>query len=1403
MADEQNKDLVAARINLDTTKIGAAFKVINDGLKSNLEAFQKLNAEIGKTEKSYASLAQVADKMALTADERKKKILAESDALVAQRTAQAELYRAKVQQLNATNQLVDAKLQSQLALQKRRQAAIEQQEREHLVRMDTLRKRDELAALRLDKVNSASPAQEGLRYTSQYLLAGTLYYNAIRGAKEAITVLKDFESNLVNIQRVMGDTANIELIKKSMISDAKEYGYALSEVGKVYTLIGQQGFDEKQTAALARTAMMASNVEESFNGAAQAQELLTGAVLNYNMAAEDSERLLDMLNEVSNNFATDSNKLLQGINRTGAAAKNAGVPIERLIGYLTVLNQAGFTGSVAGNAIKSFISFSSRDIAIDKLEKYVGTIKQANGEMMPFATLMDKIAEKWKVLTDVQRHEITQAVARGDQASRFIALMDNYSKTIDVATTAENSFGSAQRENALAMSTLEKQSMQLKASWDELIVSMGESGFLAVLKAIVHEQKVLVDGFNSLPEPIRNTLTVTLSLGAAIAVLNTGMKLLTGQSLVQIATGLAAATRNMFGLKVATDAANISQRAFIATPIGATLTVIAAVLGAATLAWSHYKGAVNEVDATTRQNNRDTVELADKYKELKRIVDDNTKSDKEIKQAKQELSVVIERISSLMPNLVSQWDAHGKAIDINIEKLDEFQTKYKSAMMASEQANLKSSQDRKNQLENEISDLTKKLDEKPSYMDLRKTLPATFKSRTYEEALEEYRGIIGNQILAKGEELRRIQAEIQASANAIVSLEGTSFPSYYQYGLPKTGGSPVLPKTDEEIEEEYRTRREDFQSRMAEFRHLVNVESTGYKTAQEQLAKLQAIRKEFNDLEASDLYGIDEDIYRLKTGKKIDAKGLGGTKLPPAFSLPLNDIDGQKIQAELIVNDVQALIDMFSAKEFSLAGSVDVVAQKVGLYTQHQQKLHEANNILRASVEALNQKQGALNELYKAGKITTDEYNKATEDVQGRVKSFTEEINRNSIAWWNDAKAKKAAKDQELQDSFDASSKWIAHMKATGQLSAQQELEAWQRVQSRYLKGTELRRRADEQVYTAKKALISEEERMLEQFVSKQRKQLDEAKRTELQSIQDRRDEYVNAQDEKIRAIERLMAAEQDSYEDADYEKDLAAKQARLKVLESAVGPEGKKERTELLKEIAKMEEDRRRELRKRDLESQKQTLEDQKREQIDEFEKETKRVEQHYEDLLKPFENFVNDMEGRAETLKQIQILKESEKNAEILKNLDVFISQYQAKMSKIATLEGDVSVSSPAPAGRNIPRGRNEVGDQQFADGGIVKGRFGEAVPVVAHAGEMFLNESQQNNLFKLLSVAVPRLNIAMPSFDVPAKSVQHYNINNHFDLSAGEVNLHDQADIRGFYDERATLVKRMQAKGGQKIR
>ena len=68
---------------------------------------------------------------------------------------------------------------------------------------------------------------------------------------------------------------------------------------------------------------------------------------------------------------------------------------------------------------------------------------------------------------------------------------------------------------------------------------------------------------------------------------------------------------------------------------------------------------------------------------------------------------------------------------------------------------------------------------------------------------------------------------------------------------------------------------------------------------------------------------------------------------------------------------------------------------------------------------------------------------------------------------------------QELdKQSFEHSKKWIEDRKYYNELSLAEELQAWQRVQSRYLEGTEERIEADREVYRIKKELTEEIERL-------------------------------------------------------------------------------------------------------------------------------------------------------------------------------------------------------------------------------------------------------------------------------------------------------------------------------------
>jgi len=104
-------------------------------------------------------------------------------------------------------------------------------------------------------------------------------------------------------------------------------------------------------------------------------------------------------------------------------------------------------------------------------------------------------------------------------------------------------------------------------------------------------------------------------------------------------------------------------------------------------------------------------------------------------------------------------------------------------------------------------------------------------------------------------------------------------------------------------------------------------------------------------------------------------------------------------------------------------------------------------------------------------KLSTQDEIDAWERVQARHLEGTEErmeADRNLFTLRNRLE----------REGFEHSRKWIETRKFFGELSLQEEVEAWERVQARYLEGTREREEADRNLFNARNRLMQEEERI-------------------------------------------------------------------------------------------------------------------------------------------------------------------------------------------------------------------------------------------------------------------------------------------------------------------------------------
>lgn len=409
--------------------------------------------------------------------------------------------------------------------------------------------------------------------------------------------------------------------------------------------------------------------------------------------------------------------------------------------------------------------------------------------------------------------------------------------------------------------------------------------------------------------------------------------------------------------------------------------------------------------------------------------------------------------------------------------------------------------------------------------------------------------------------------------------------------------------------------------------------------------------------------------------------------------------------------------------------------------------------------------------------------------------------------------------------------KMLDYKRNLDQLSAQEEIRSLEQMLSKYGKYTDLRMDLEVRIHRLKKQIAAEQDKLIEQqlrneenalrdsiktreqalteFTRYQLRAINDAKNAELKAIEALRKASNDYYDERIRAIDQLIAKEREQYADQDYEARLAELQARADLLSTAVSPEGRRERKEVLKQIERLQLEHKRELRIRELEQQKQSLQDEKRLRDEAFQNERSAVENQYDSLRQAFENFNGDITTLESALQQMRISSNEQANATILANMDSFVKQYKAKVYELQLQQMQLNSliwhsASPEEkirlANENLAIGTS-LGMERRADGhwylnGVRvyhSGKDAGGLSTFSYADRLLPNEITA--ILKRDEYVFTQQQLSS-LLDATKRKNDSSVIN--IDMSVEELHLEDKEDIVTFFDERERVARRLQSKG-----
>ena len=354
-----------------------------------------------------------------------------------------------------------------------------------------------------------------------YLSVGSIAQYFKRLGTEAFNFYKSLDSALNEIYVVSNLTSSaINGLTNDFINMAKETGMALDNVTRSATLFYQQGLNTSEVMTM--TEVTAQFAKVAGVDATKAADQLTAAVNGYCLAAEDAASVADKFNKVAAASAADINELSTAFSKAAAQANQAGVGMDNYLAYIATMVEATREAPEnIGTSLKTIFSRMQQvkeagttedgETDVNKVETALESVgialRDTSGELRDLEDVFDELGPKWQSLDRNTQAYLGTIIAGTRQQSRFITLMQNWDRVLDLSEQSANSAGMQALMHAKAMDSITSKLQVFKATWQEFISNLGSS---EIFKTIIEGLTGLLDLFNSGQQPLA---LMTMAIG--------------------------------------------------------------------------------------------------------------------------------------------------------------------------------------------------------------------------------------------------------------------------------------------------------------------------------------------------------------------------------------------------------------------------------------------------------------------------------------------------------------------------------------------------------------------------------------------------------------------------------------------------------------------------------------------------------------------------------------------------------------------------------------------------------------------------------------------------------------------------------------------------------------------------
>ena len=228
----------------------------------------------------------------------------------------------------------------------------------------------------------------------------------------------------------------------------------------------KSGFNDSDSAMLAQVAAQYQNIADTAVSAGDAAASIVSQIRAFGEDASFATTVINAYNEVANKFSVGTNDLSQAMEIAASGMATYGNNFQQVIGMVTAGTEImqGRSSQVA----RGLATIAARIVKNqDALAEYGITVENVDGSLKSTFNVLSELKPKWDSMTDAQRVALGDTLAGQNQYKVLASVMQNFQHAIDATNTALNSAGSAAKENAAYMESLEAREQALKAEFED------------------------------------------------------------------------------------------------------------------------------------------------------------------------------------------------------------------------------------------------------------------------------------------------------------------------------------------------------------------------------------------------------------------------------------------------------------------------------------------------------------------------------------------------------------------------------------------------------------------------------------------------------------------------------------------------------------------------------------------------------------------------------------------------------------------------------------------------------------------------------------------------------------------------------------------------------------------------